>query len=182
MIIRFLHSLFWIVVGVAAGIVLNDPLRKVLQKSVYRYRRWRLGRGVPAIPPPEGDYRVGKWRVGWVVVVGSCADPFKPKNIVCKFNPQPLKLSEDTVGRKKVIERQQSEIERKEGRRLYHPGPTASLLGIKTGQIGDDEEPLLVLDLQKTDYYTFLATAMKLDNEITKDNGGTNNGAGVGPR
>lgn len=165
-----IENLLWILLGAVITRILDKPIERYQRKIIYLWRRLvtRFHKS-DNISPTQSEYRIGKWQVGWVVVDGSSSDPYKPKNVICQYDPLPLVLSPERQLKKTQIDKTQEEIEKIKGHREYHNGPTLALAGLGRGQIGDMEESLLILRLQPSDYYTFLATAISLNEEIVEN-------------
>lgn len=168
-----LQNIFWIIVGVAITRLLDKPIERQQRRLMYWLRGLIARFRVPNTPSVvQDEYSVGKWQVPWVVVEGSSSDPYTASNVICQFDPRPLTLPPDRQTKKEQIEQIQAKIEKSNGRREFHNGPTVALAGMGRGQIGDMEEPILILRLRPSDYYTFLATSISLNDKI-KTNQGT---------
>lgn len=158
--------------GIIVDQIFHDPIARYKRKLVYTWRRLRNRLRKPdSISPTQTEYRLGRWQVAWVAIEGSSSDPYTPNNTICQYDPTPLALPVDRQQRKAQIENEQMLLEQTTGRRLYHNGPTLALAGLGRGQIGGIEDPLLILRLRPSDYYTFLATAMSLDEAIHTEEG-----------
>lgn len=171
---KFLDELLWALVGVIVARILDRPIERIQRKAIYRIKGVisRVRKlGSVAVSPDE--FRIGQWHVGWNVIEGSSSDPYTPNNVICQFDPTPLVLSADRQLKKQQIEESQAKLAKANGSRLYHNGPTLALAGFARGQIGDMEESLLILRVRPSDYYTFLATAMSLDETIRIEHGKT---------
>ncbi len=170
----FLENLFWILVGAVITRILDKPIERLQRKVNYGLRRFiSRFRQSGNLAPIQYEYRIGKWRVGWFVIEGSSSDPYTVNNAICQFDPTPLVLPPERQQRKNQIEESQAKLEKELGSREFHNGPTLALGGFRRGQKGDMEEPLLILQLRSSDYYTYLATAMSLDELISVEQGRT---------
>lgn len=142
-------NLFWIVVGIVITRVLDKPIERLQRRLIYRCRsilaRLRSGENSTVT---QDEFRLGKWRVPWVVVDGSSSDPYAPSNLICQLDPRPLSLPADRQSKKEQIEIAQARIAEVDGRREFHNGPTVALAGIGRGQIGVAEDSLLILRLR----------------------------------
>lgn len=162
-----LENLLWILVGAVITRILDKPIERLQRKAIYRLKRFMSRfRQSSSLVPIQYEYRIGKWCVDWFVIEGSSSDPYTPNNIICQFDPTPLVLPPDRQQKKNLIEESQAKVEKTYGSRDFHNGPTLALGGFRRGQLGDMEEPLLNLQFRPSDYYTYLATAMSLDEPI----------------
>lgn len=172
----FLQNPLWnLIVSAIVGGIIGFVISRVFDKPFERWQRktayWWRGlisrfRKSSSVSPAQYEYRVGSWRVGWFVIEGSSSDPYTPHNVICQFDPAPLVLPPDRQQKKDQIEEVQTQIEKKRGSREYHNGPTLALAGFRRGQIGEMEEPLLILKFRPSDYYNFLATQISLDEPV----------------
>jgi len=170
--LQILANVFWIIVGVVITRILDKPIERYQKRFLFWLRRFIARFRISDVMPIEQDiFRLGKWSARWIVVEGSSTDPYTPNNVICQLDPSPLTLSQDRLAKKQEIESTQTQLEISKGRRDYHNGPTVALQGIGRGQIGTAEDPLLILKLRPSDYYSFLATAISLDEVITLSNG-----------
>ena len=170
--LAILENIFWILVGVMITRILDKPIERLQRKIGYWLNsvilRFRKSEGLSI---RQDEFRVGKWQTGWIVVEGSSSEPYVSNNVVCLIDPTPIVLPLDLQSRKDVIEKRQSELEKSGKSREYHNGPTVAIANIGRGQLGYTEEPFLVLRLRPADYYTYLATAMSLDDETQTEQG-----------
>ena len=170
----------WLELLIAAilGVIVTRLLDKQIERRQRAFSYWLRSmvarfRKINIVSVAQDEFRIGKWHIGWVTVEGSSSDPYTPNNVVCQVDPRPLILPPDRQQKKDNIEETQVQMEKDSQRREFHNGPTVALEGIGRGQIGYTEEPFLILRLRPSDYYTFLATAMSLDEVIHTDQGKT---------
>jgi len=163
----FLENLLWTLFGAIIGIVIARPVQRYQQALKYWFRgviaRFRR---IDIVAVAQDEFRIDKWHVGWVIIEGSSSDPYIPNNVVCQVDPTPLMLPPDRQRKKEQIEETQAQREKDHKSREFHNGATVALAGVGRGQMGYTEEPFLRLRLRPSDYYTFLATAMSLDEVI----------------
>lgn len=172
--ISWLELLIGAILGAIFGVIATRLLDKPIERRQRAFGYWLHSvvakfRKIDIVSVAQDEFRIGKWHIGWVTVEGSSSDPYTPNNTICQVDPRPLILPSDRQQKKDNIEEIQAQLEIENGRREFHNGPTVALEGIGRGQIGYTEEPFLILRLRPSDYYTFLATAMSLDEVIDPD-------------
>jgi hypothetical protein len=167
-----MNSWLELLIGAILGVIATRLLDKPIERRQRAFSYWLRGmvakfRKIDIVSVAQDEFRIGKWHIGWVTIEGSSSDPYTPNNVVCQVDPRPLVLPPDRQQKKDSIEETQAQLEKVNQKREFHNGPTVALEGIGRGQIGYTEEPFLILRLRPSDYYTFLATAMSLDEVIT---------------
>ncbi|GIK43222.1 MAG: hypothetical protein BroJett011_70550 [Chloroflexota bacterium] len=173
-----MNSWLELLIGAILGVIATRLLDKPIERHQRAFNYWLRGmiakfRKINVISVAQDEFRIGKWHVGWIIIEGSSSAPYIPNNIFCRVDPRPLVLPPDRQQKKDSIEEVQAQLEKANQRREFHNGATVALAGVERGQIGYTEEPFLVLRLHPSDYYTFLATAMSLDEVILTDQGKT---------
>jgi hypothetical protein len=160
------------VIGLIIGRIFDKPFERWQRKTGYHVRRIvSRFRASSRDSLSFEEFRIGKWQADWVVVEGSSSDPYTSDNIICRFDPTPLLLPTDRQQKKAQIETTQASIEQARGSREFHNGQVVALAGIGSGQFGEMEAPVLIVRLRPSDYYTYLATAVSLDEVIQTDDG-----------
>lgn len=172
-IFEVLKGVGWILLGIVLGRLLDKPIDRWQRKALYLIQRIWVVTMQHQASNNHSEFTLGRWHVPWVAIEGSSSDPYVPKNVICQLDPRPLSLPQELQERKAAIENEQTAIEQTTGCRTLHNGPTLALDEIGRGQLGDLEEPVLILRLRPSDYYTFLATAMSLDEKTVAGNGTT---------
>lgn len=111
-------------------------------------------------------YRIGISETPVVILEGTPAEPYLPSRITCHLEEQPLVLSPELQLSRNLVEIEQQAIENKNGKRDFHNGAMVAFTNYHHSYTHVWEEPTLTLWFKKTDYYTFLATAMKLEDVV----------------
>lgn len=118
-------------------------------------------------------FHVGSWTVSCVVVEGDAAHPMNPSQVSCRLDSTALILPPDLEERRTRILEQQKKIEKAKGLPEYFNGPMVALTRFERSRTPGREDSLLHLVCQLTDYYTFLATSISLDEVIDGEAGST---------
>jgi len=145
------------VVGFIIGRLLEQPFDTVARRIRFRVRHLiaRLN-GDEILVSQHRLFEIGKWQVPWVLLDGGATSPIKPENVICRYNQAPIQLSptiKELYDARKASERTESSIEA----RGFFDGPTAAVSAIKQGHTGLHEETLLLLSLQRSSFFVFLA-------------------------
>lgn len=173
---EFLNNLLWTLFGAFIAVIMTRVFDRPIDRFQRRTNYWwhgvkeRLGIS-KNLAAEQDEFQVGKLRVKWVVCQGSAEFPYTHRNIRCIYDPTPLELPSDRQQKKARIDEEQKRL-KDAGKPHFHPGPTVALDQIIQSQIGDLEEPVLTLRVRPSDYYTLLATAMSLDEQIETEYGG----------
>lgn len=106
----------------------------------------------------------GKIETTWLVVDGTGKNKYDSKNIVSHYEDDELILPPDLEYAKEQIA-QAKEKDEKEGIRRFWNGPRYRFKKFLISRTADREEPQINLWFGPSDYLTFLATNMRLDDE-----------------
>jgi hypothetical protein len=145
-------------------------------RRIYRRSRGKLAFIVTALRTREGwvdneIYNVGGSRVPCVILEGSPSEAVRPGNLTAVLAEQPLVLPDDLASLVSSLRRRQEQIAAVRGQPTYFNGPMVALEGWSRGRTRELEDTVLALRFVPTDYYTFLATAMSLNELIDLDSG-----------
>ena len=172
-------NVLWFTLGLLIGAVVELIVSTILEerfRTIHSHFRAQFARFRNAFTRDEvlrnpEFYRVGQHRVECVILEGSIQQPFRRSDISGIVADDDLKLPKPLRPLKDAVETTQSEIERKRGQPTFFNGPMVALSGWTRGRVGTLERPSVVAHLIPTDYYTFLATAPNLDEEIVTKKG-----------
>ncbi|HEY7225229.1 MAG TPA: hypothetical protein VH561_16780 [Micromonosporaceae bacterium] len=172
-----------LVVSFVLGAIFSGAIQLVLaivfeanMRRAYRRIRGRVLSVVAALRGAADIYgleyfRVGGVRVNCIVLEGTASTAFLSDALVGNLRNDPIRLPDDLRKRYDDVTRQQAKIARRTGHPTFTNGPMVSLEGWSRGRTLEAEDALLTLRFRMTDYYTFLATAMSLDNRIDSPGG-----------
>jgi hypothetical protein len=148
------------------AVLFEDRARRIYGRA-RRYWWWLRSRfDVEQLHHAREQFHVGSWKVSSVVVEGDPAHPMTPSQVTCRLDPTTLALPPDLEKRRQNIFAQQDKIAKANGLPEYFNGPMIALTDVRRSRTPGREDTLLHLVCQATDYYTFLATTLSLD-EIT---------------
>ncbi|WP_146747261.1 hypothetical protein [Thermogemmatispora tikiterensis] len=111
---------------------------------------------------PGDLFQFGPISSSFLILDGDGHHEFSPSNIRCHFQPIFQDLPPDLEARRRKIQREQDQA-RSEGRSFYWNGKRFYLDRFIISREGPDENLALDLWFGPSDYYTFLATNMSLD-------------------
>ena len=106
-----------------------------------------------------------------VVLEGVAHESFEPGNISARLSTSSVLLSPDLTSLVAATTQQQKDIATAKGHATFFNGPMVALEGWTRSRTPIDEKDMLSLRFLRTDYYTFLSTAMSLNQSIDTDDG-----------
>lgn len=153
-------------VGLLMGVLFEEPLNHLKEVTI-SYCKHIFYRP-PDISKSKETFSFANIVTPWLVVDGDGKSIYTPETIRSHFDPQADSLPEDLLERKNQIHKQEEE-NRQKGLSFKWNGGTYSLDRFVISR--DKEEEFLVLELffKSSDYYTFLATNMGLDEEPLRE-------------
>lgn len=110
----------------------------------------------------------GNLETTWIVVDGNGIGRYLSRDIHTHFDSHPDELPQDLLEKRHQIEQQQKQ-NRQRGIPFQWNGERYSLDRFVLSRDGDDENLALDLWFKPSDYYTFLATNMSLDEKALRD-------------
>ncbi len=133
-------------------------------RSVRASFRWLVSRfGPTELDGRSQRFRLGDTPIDCSILEGSPSESIPTDMIRCYLSQEKLELPEDLAQLRARIEQEQERIKSADGEPCFFNGPMVALEGYSRGRTPGTEEQHLALHFIKTDYYTFLATAMSLD-------------------
>lgn len=162
---NFLANLFSAVFGLIVGIILEEPLTQIRDACVKRVKKIFAKRKKHLVF--TGLFSFGSIKSPWMIVDGDGQSRYDPTTISTYFDSSPIRLPEDLQKRKEKITKEQVE-NRKKGKPFYFNGENYKLERFSLNRYSTNEELELQLWFRPSDYYTFLATDMQLDDETLR--------------
>lgn len=157
-----MNELISALVGLVLGVTLEDPLTRLRDSILHKYkllvtkRKRRLD--------TSGLFTFGTIKSAWMVVDGNGEDEYTPKSLITHFDNKFVILPDELQDRKKAIAKEE-EAKRKKGQPFHFNGENYKLEKFSINRVSTDEDLELQLWFRASDYYTFQATDMALDDE-----------------
>ncbi|MBE3561255.1 MAG: helix-turn-helix transcriptional regulator [Ktedonobacteraceae bacterium] len=118
----------------------------------------------PIMALQSACFSFGRIKTTWIVRDGDGENAYRPQNIHSHYDPHPDPLPQELEARKQRI-RQLQEENRQRGATFQWNGERYSLDRFLLSRSPGTEEMILELWFKPSDYYTFLATNMSLEDE-----------------
>lgn len=161
-----LSNLFSAIVGIVVGVILEDPLTKIRDAVTHRARR--LFYKKPSRINRSEKFSFGTLISSWYIVDGDGELTYQPKTITTHYENDYLTLPDDLKKRKIKIDKEQDE-KRKKGQQFFSNGDRYYLDGFTINRSDYKENLTLELFFGPSDYYTFLATNMGLEDAVLRE-------------
>ena len=164
---------FWIsnlisgAIGLLMGLLFEEPLNRV-KTRIIRFVK-RLFFRPRYTPPPPKTFCFGGLTTSWIVLDGDGELEYTPETIKSRFCPNRECLPQDLSELRRRIKQQEKEKQDK-GLPSYHNNPRYSLESFVLDRTGLEENLKLQLNFRPSDYFTFLATNMSLDEKVSGEN------------
>jgi hypothetical protein len=150
-------------IGVFIGVLFEEPLKRAKGRTVRFMKRFTYR---PQYSPrPIEVFCFGDLATSWIVLDGDGACEYTPQTIECYYDPNEYDLPPDILEQKKRIEQA--------GLPYRWNSPRYSLERFVIGRTEMEENLRLELYFRPSDYYTFLATNMSLDEKLFDEDGAT---------
>jgi transcriptional regulator with XRE-family HTH domain len=158
----------------------QEKLCQLFQKNAYELEFIPSSDTIHADTLPSGDETVRSMRVSqeqfafgdmqttWIILDGDGIHPYTRQNILSYFEPIFRELPLELKERREQVAQQQEE-NRKQGLPFHWNGQRYSLNKFVLSREGMGENPVLDLWFSPSEYYTFLATNMALDDQELRD-------------
>jgi len=153
--------------GVVLGVFFEEPLTKLKDAIIHHYKR--LFYKKPHRLNSSGSFSFGRLQTSWIIVDGDGSADYSPKTVMTHFDNYPLELPEDLLKRKKQIQKHEYE-KRKKGEPFFWNGERYYLDKFLITRTDIEEDLVLNLWFRPTDFYTFLATNISLDDKQLQEN------------
>lgn len=161
-----MNELISATLGIVIGVILNDPLVKLRDIIIQRIKRFFFKR--KRKKTYTGLFHFGNKDSKWLIVDGDGEDVYSAKNVFTYFDKDAIQLPPDLLERKQRIEKEQKE-NRKKGLPYHFNGENYKFDKFSNNRFSTDETLELHLWFRPSDYYTFLATDMALDEKEMRE-------------
>ena len=155
------------------AIIFEDYFRNLYRRAsrIVRYvvSRFKLTFDTKAIE----NFHIGKHSTPVVVLEGYGSYRrayYETHRITTTLDQEDLQLPKPLLKNRKLVEEEQLKIKNESGNPRYHNGPMVALDSYSIARTPFFEDPCLTLNFIKTDYYTFLATSLKMNSVVEDEN------------
>lgn len=171
---QIIEAALWFIAGAVVSGIIQLIVAVVFEQTTRKYYR-RFRRRLVLISTAlranklnvERDlYRIGKVEANVIILEGTPSEPYAPDKINCYIDTKPLILPDELQVLRDQVELDQQIIREVKGKEDFHNGAMVAFLDYQYGYTSVLEEPTLLLKFRKTDYYTFLATSLKIDEPV----------------
>jgi len=154
--------------GITLGVIFAKPITK-LMKILKFYLRKLFNKSKLPLKKPE-LFHFGNLETPWLIVDGGIkGGQYSTESIKTSFNQRKLKLPPDLKKRYDEIKRRE-ETKKKKGKTFQWNGKRYYLESYVNSRTPLDEYLTLDLRFGPSDYYTFQATNMSLNEKVSKNN------------
>lgn len=147
-------------IGVVLGVLFEDPLTRLKDIIIHQYKRLFYKR--PSKIHQSEKFSFGQLKTPWIIIDGDGEADYSPKTIMTHFDNYSLELPTDLLKRKKDIQRKEKEKQKK-GHPFFWNGERYYLDKFLINRTESEEDLTLSLWFRPTDFHTFLATNISLD-------------------
>jgi len=174
------NTLSGFLVGVVLGAVIQTVLTLIFEdffrlwkQRLVRRIRWLCSRfqNTNHLLGSHEHFRIGKWKMNWIVLEGTSDRGYREGDIVCQLEPVTVQLPNDLQTIRSSVHNEQEKHKRDTGSPVYYNGPMVAFSDLIISRTSPSEDPLLFLRFKNTDYYSFLATSMSLNQLVPDDKG-----------
>lgn len=163
-----ISSLVGGIIGLIIGVLLEDPLTLIKQRTLQWMRK--LVRRRPRALPQPGTFHFGKVATSFLVIDGDGEMAYTPETIRCRLEEAQLELPPEILNlRASIAARENSKKE--QGLSSMWNGPLYALKRYAIGRSIPDENMEVTLTFQPSDYFTFLSTVLSLDADLSEQPG-----------
>jgi hypothetical protein len=149
-------------------VLFEEPLNRIKERTLRLLKR--LTYRPKYLSAPLNRFRFGNLITPWIVLDGDGTFEYMPETIECYYDPNKEDLPPDLLERKKQIQQQEQEKEQR-GLPYRWNGRRYRLDKLVIGRTELEENLRLQLYFGASDYYTFLAANMSLDERTSFDEG-----------
>jgi hypothetical protein len=153
-------------IGLVLGVLFEDPLKRLRDAVVHRYRRLFYTR--PNRVSNSQFFSFGHIKTPWMIIDGDGEGEYAPRTIITHYEGHALELPNDLTKRKKEIQKRE-DAKQKEGKNFMWNGSRYFLDRFLINRTDLYENLSLHLWFRPTDYYTFLATNVSLDDDSLRE-------------
>ncbi|HSW96615.1 MAG TPA: hypothetical protein VLF89_02185 [Candidatus Saccharimonadales bacterium] len=165
----FQHDVIVLFIGgfiaLLIAVLFEEPLTVLRNSVVHRYKRLFYKR--PNRISPSELFSFGSIKTPWMIVDGDGEGEYAPQTVITHYEGHALELPPDLTKRKKEIQKEE-DTKRKEGKPFLWNGSRYYLDRFVINRTDLYENLSTHLWFKPTDYYTFLATNVSLDDEALR--------------
>jgi hypothetical protein len=154
------------VAGLIIGVLFEDYLKRWRDRMLRAFRAPFRRRRHQVQPPHTLSF--GDLTTTWNVIDGDGNLEYAPETIQCHYDQRPLELPPDLAERKQRTQEQQEE-RRKNGLPYFWNGERYALETFLLSRTDTEQNMVLDLWFRPSDYYTFLAAEMSLDDQEVRN-------------
>lgn len=154
------------VIGLIVAVIFQPPLERFRNYVLARaHRAWTFLRGATPAPNPE-LFKLADQTFLFQVIDGDGIHTYSPSTLTCVLDPEPLDLPPEVKAIRAEVERLE-DAKRNANIQSQWNGPQFALKRYLIDRTVPDEEMVLRLVLQNTDYFAFQATVLSLDRPLS---------------
>jgi len=159
-------------IQLAIAIAFEPSFRRYYRKIRSRYLYFLTAITQGAMGQVSSElYSINGSTVNCVVLEGTPHEPFQDDNIIATLLDDKLSLPPDLAALTAATTQRQNDIAESKGHPTFFNGPMVAVQGWSRSRTPVDERDMLSLRFLRTDYYTFLSTAMSLNESIDTEDG-----------
>src|SRR5260370_4692739 len=118
------------------------------------------------LPLSSERYKIGQYETNIMILEGTPTEPYASERITCHHEASSLESPPEVQKLYDRVLKEQESIKKKTGKADFHRGAMVAFVNYHHAYTNVLEEPTLFLNFKTTDYYAFLATALKLDEPV----------------
>lgn len=153
-------------IGLILGVLFEDPLTKLRDAVIHRYKR--LFYKKPNHLATSQLFSFGHLKTSWMIIDGDGEGEYAPQTVITHYEGHELELPEDLANRKKEIQKEEN-AKKKAGKPFLWNGDRYFLDKFVINRTDLYENLSLHLWFRPTDYFTFLATNISLDDDKLRE-------------
>jgi hypothetical protein len=153
------------IVGLLIGIIFEEPLNSIKIRFLRWYQNIRY-HPQPTIISAQ-NFSLGRLNTSWLVIDGDGEMTYTPDTIKSRIINTPVTLPPEVTPLLNQVKQTEREKERK-GLSFHWNGPLYALERYAIGRTVPNEQMEVTFTFRPSDYYTFLATVMSLDENLVR--------------
>jgi len=153
-------------IGLVLGVLFEEPLTRLRNAVIHGCRKLLYKR--PDRVVTSQLFSFGHLKTEWMIVDGDGEGEYAPQTVITHYEGHELELPEDLAKRKKEI-KEQEEAKEKQGKSFLWNGSRYFLDKFVINRTDRYENLSLHLWFRPTDFYTFLATNISLDDKELRE-------------
>lgn len=153
------------IIGLIVGIIFEDPLTRFKNRLI-KYAQAIFYR-TQLTPHAPQTFSLGNFHTAWLVIDGDGEMTYTPTALNCTIDNTPASLPPEIIELRNKIEIRETD-KKNQGLPYMWNGPLYALDRFAVGRTIPDEHMEVVFTFRPTDYYTFQATVMSLDENLVQ--------------